>query len=70
MKRRKSVSSSLAKQTFQSISEDRQDSSYKEAAEEFFMHFKIKGLSSKTEKELKQMRRGLSEINTPLENVE
>ncbi|QHE63118.1 tyrosine-type recombinase/integrase [Rossellomorea vietnamensis] len=73
MKRRKSVSSTLAKQTFQSISEDTQDSSYEEAAEEFFRHCKIKGLSSETvkfyEKELKQMRRALSEVEAPLENV-
>jgi integrase/recombinase XerD len=73
IKRRKSVSSSLAKQTFQSISEDTKNTSYEEAAEEFFRHCKIKGLSSETvkfyEKELKQLRRGLSEVDAPLENV-
>lgn len=71
MKRRKSVSTILSIED-KSI-EKKRTSSYPDSVLEFLKHCRIKGLSPYTvdfyEKELKQTRRALTEINVPLSDV-
>ncbi|MBD7937036.1 tyrosine-type recombinase/integrase [Cytobacillus sp. Sa5YUA1] len=74
MKRRKSVTNSSAIQTLKKISNDTIPTiSYQEAADQFLKHCRIKGLSPETvkfyDKELKQTKRGLVEVDAPLNNI-
>ncbi|WP_338449368.1 phage integrase N-terminal domain-containing protein [Niallia oryzisoli] len=74
-KRRNSVTNSKTIQALETISREdsQQTSSFQNATTEFLKHCRIKGLSPATvkffDKELKQMKRALTEINVPLSDV-
>ncbi|WP_066314513.1 tyrosine-type recombinase/integrase [Bacillus sp. FJAT-29814] len=73
MKRRSTVTNSLAQKLETTLEEIEQTSSFQKATTEFFKHCRIKGLSSETvkfyQKELKQIGRAFAEISVPLSDV-
>lgn len=73
MKRRSTVTTSLAQKLETTLDEIESTASFQKATTEFFKHCRIKGLSSETvkfyQKELKQIGRTFAEISIPLLDI-
>ena len=73
MRRKNTLTTSLAKSLETTIEQIEHSSSFQKATLEFLKHCRIKGLSSETtkfyQKELKQISRAFAEISVPLSDV-